>query len=86
MYDILYAENVVKKDIPALPKTMRNRIKTAIEERLVVDPIGFGKPLQYGLKGHRRLRMGDYRIVYRLIPEKQQLMIVAIAHRKDIYE
>lgn len=85
-YRIGYYAAVVEKDIPALPKTMRQRIKKAIEERLTTDPIGFGKPLQYSLKGHRRLRVGDYRVVYRIEEAKRQILIVAIAHRKDVYE
>ncbi len=85
-YSIEYLDTVVEKDIPALPKTMRLRIKTAIEERLTLDPVGFGKPLRYSLKGHRRLRVGDYRIVYRIEPHKHIVLITAIKHRKDIYE
>jgi mRNA interferase RelE/StbE len=49
----------------------------------MIDPVGFGKPLRYSLKGHRRLRVGDYRIVYRI--ENNNVLIVAIKHRKDIY-
>ncbi|MBV8802608.1 MAG: type II toxin-antitoxin system RelE/ParE family toxin [Gammaproteobacteria bacterium] len=85
-YQIEYLEPVVKDDIPALPKTIKITIKKAIEERLITDPIGFGKPLRYSLKGHRRLRVGDYRIVYRIAPEKSVVIIVAIKHRKDVYE
>ena len=85
-YQIEYIETVVKEDIPNLPKTMRNMIKKAIEERLMIDPIGFGKPLRYSLKGHRRLRVGDYRIVFRIEPTKNIVVIIAIKHRKDIYE
>ena len=48
--------------------------------------IGFGKPLRYSLKGHRRLRVSDYRIVYRIEAEKNSVLIIAIKHRKDIYE
>ena len=59
-------------------------IKRAIEERLMADPISFGKPLRYSLKGHRRLRVSDYRIVYRI--EDKQVIILAIKHRKEIYE
>ena len=57
--------------------------KKAIEERLMVDPITFGKPLRYSLKGHRRLRVSDYRVVYRI--ENKSVIIIAIKHRKDIY-
>ncbi len=85
-YRIELQKDVVKNDIPALPKTMRKSIKTAIEERLMLDSIGFGKPLQYSLKGYRRLRVGDYRIVYRIEADEKVVYIVAIKHRKDVYE
>lgn len=86
MYSLEYLESVVKDDIAALPKRFSQSIKRAIEERLVVDPIGFGKPLRYSLSGHRRLRVGDYRIVYRVNDNKKIVTIVAIKHRKDIYD
>ena len=85
-YRIEYLDSVVDEDIPKLPKAMRILIKRAIEERLSIDPIGLGKPLRYSLKGHRRLRVGDYRIVYRVEPKKQTVIIVVIKHRKDVYE
>ncbi len=85
-YCIDYAAVVVKEDIPSLPTTAKTRIKQAIEERLMLDPIGFGKPLRYSLKGHRRLRVGDYRVLYRIAPETHTVHILAIKHRKDIYE
>lgn len=85
-YAIAYLKIVAEKDIPALPKAIRNTIKRAIEERLRMDPVGFGKPLRYSLKGHRRLRVGDYRVVYRIEPEKMVVLVVAIKHRKDVYD
>lgn len=85
-YQIDYLNSVVDEDIPSLPKTMREMIKKAIKERLSIDPIGLGKPLRYSLKGHRRLRVGDYRIVYRVDAEKRIVTIVIIKHRKDVYE
>lgn len=85
-YQISYQEEVVKKHIPDLPYSMRILIKRAIEERLMVDPIGLGKPLRYSLKGHRRLRVGDYRIVYRIEIQTYTVVIIAIKHRKDVYE
>ncbi|MFH1830086.1 MAG: type II toxin-antitoxin system RelE/ParE family toxin [Pseudomonadota bacterium] len=85
-YRIEYLDSVVSEDIPCLPKTIRKLIKRAIEERLAIDPIGLGKPLRYSLKRHRRLRVGDYRIVYRIDHEKRIITIVVIKHRKDVYE
>lgn len=85
-YHIRYLDDVVRKDIPVLPLSAKRLILCAIEERLMVDPVGFGKPLRYSLKGHRRLRVSDYRIVYRIDVESKIVTIVAIKHRKDVYE
>ena len=84
-YVVKFHEIVVKHHIPALPKTMKERIKCAIEERIAFDPISFGKPLRYGLKGYRRNRVGDYRIIYRVEEDTKTILIIAIQHRKDIY-
>lgn len=86
LYQIEYFESVVCDDIPDLSTSAKKIIKKAIEERLMVDPIGFGKPLRYSLKGHRRLRVSDYRIVYRIEPDNHVVIIIAIKHRKNVYE
>lgn len=85
-YIIKYLDVVVKEDIPNLQLPIRSMIKKAIEERLMIDPVGFGKPLRYSLKGHRRLRVSDYRIVYRIDPDVNTVIIVSIKHRKDVYD
>lgn len=86
VYEVEYLNSVLQEDIPELPKKIKATIKKAIEERLMTDPIGFGKPLRYSLKGHRRLRVGDYRIVYRIDPDLIKVIVIAIKHRKDVYE
>lgn len=85
-YQIRYLEEVVRKHIPDLPSGARSLIKRAIEDRLTIDPVGFGKPLRYSLKGHRRLRVGDYRVVFRIDPHTRTVIIIAIKHRKDVYD
>ena len=85
-YQISYLDPVVREDIPALPNRARSLIQSAIEERLEVDPIGYGKPLRYSLRGHRRLRVSDYRIVYRIEEDTHTVLIIAIKHRKDVYD
>ncbi len=85
-YTIEYLAQVVEQDIPALPKKIRDTIRQAIETRLMADPIRFGKPLQYSLKGHRRLRVGHYRVVYRIHYKHYLVTVIAIKHRKEVYE
>jgi len=83
---IEYLDTVVADDIPALPKTIRQLVKRAIETRLTADPISPGKPLRYSFVGHRRIRVGDYRIVYRVDAKKPTVTIVLIKHRKDVFK
>lgn len=85
-YSIDYLRQVVHEDIPLLPKKIKEGIRRAIETRLTVDPIGFGKPLQYSLKGHRRLRVGHYRIIYKIDATDRVVTIIAIKHRKCVYQ
>jgi mRNA-degrading endonuclease RelE of RelBE toxin-antitoxin system len=85
-YQISYLDVVVREDIPSLPKRTRELIQSAIEQRLEVDPIGYGRPLRYSLRNHRRLRVSDYRIVYRIEENMHTVLIVAIKHRKDVYD
>ena len=84
-FKIEYLASVVADDIPRVAKGDRRRIRQAIEDKLGRDPVAFGKPLQYSLKGCRRLRVGDYRIVF-FIESNHTVVIVKIGHRKDVYE
>jgi len=88
-YTVRYLEEVSQKHIPHIPQLplrAKSLIKRAIEERLMIDPIGFGKPLRYSLKGHRRLRVSDYRVVYRIEEKTNTVLIIAIKHRRDVYD
>ncbi len=83
-FAIHYQEEVVCNDIPRLSKTSKERIKSAIEEKLTTSPEQFGKPLRRSLKGYRRLRVGDYRIIFRI--EETTVKIFAVQHRSRVYE
>lgn len=84
LFEISYHPDVVKEDIPALPKKERNQIKRAIEEKLTTHPETFGKPLRRSLRGYRKLRVGEYRVIFRI--EGQLVKIFAIANRSVVYK
>jgi mRNA-degrading endonuclease RelE of RelBE toxin-antitoxin system len=84
-YQIFYLEDVVGQHIPHIPPSAQLLIKRAIDERLAIDPLGFGRPMRYSLKGYRRLRVSDFRIIYRIDPDEKVIVIVAIKNRKDVY-
>jgi mRNA interferase RelE/StbE len=83
-FSLHYHQKVVCDDIPTLPKREKTRMQKAIQEKLTTHPEVFGKPLRRSLKGYRRLRVGDYRVVFRI--EKNSLKIFAIGHRSVVYE
>lgn len=70
-------------DIARLPATIKERLKTAIRDRLMTEPALYGKPLRANLKGYWKLRVGDYRIVY--VIQGDEVVIYAVYHRKEAY-
>ena len=84
LYRLRYHPDVKKKDLSKLNRTIQKRIKTAIEQRLLIAPERYSEPLRRTLKGYRKLRVGDYRIVLKLASE--DILILGICHRKDVYE
>ena len=86
MFNIVYLPEVVDKQIPKLTLPVGRKIKKAIEKKLMIDPVAYGKPLRFSLKGLRRLRVGNYRVIYKIDEGKEIVIIVRIAHRKEVYE
>lgn len=70
--------------IRKLDPQVRNRIRKATET-LADDPLR-GKPLQMDLKGLRSWCTGDFRIVYRVIEDRIEILVVAVGHRRDVYD
>jgi mRNA interferase RelE/StbE len=85
-YSIRYASSVIDEDIPSLSKSARTLIQKAVESRLAHEPIHYGKPLRYSLSGHRRIRVSNYRIIYRVDEAAKTVYVVAIKHRKEAYD
>jgi mRNA interferase RelE/StbE len=63
---------------------MRERIRRAIESRLMTAPQEYGLPLRKSLRGYWKLRVGDYRVVFKV--EGEVIYVLGIRHRKNIYE
>ncbi len=82
-YQVLYHPEI-QSDIAGLPKNMKERIRKAIEQRLGTDPLRYGIPLRRSLHGYRKLRTGDYRIIFKI--EQETVVILKIGHRKEVYQ
>lgn len=79
-----YHEDVAAHDIPALSEEWRARIRRAIEERLATQPEIYGKPLRRSLRGYRKLRVSDWRVIFRI--EATVVKIFVIQHRSSVYK
>ena len=67
-------------------KANRLRIAGAIE-LLSVDPRPPGaKMLRGGEHGRWRVRVGDYRIVYAIEDNRLLVLILRVAHRREVYD
>ena len=83
-FEIIYHPLVVGDDIPKLSIGWKTKIQKKIEERLTTHPETYGKPLRRSLKGYRKLRVGDYRVIFLL--EKNTIKILVIQHRSVVYD
>jgi mRNA interferase RelE/StbE len=63
---------------------MRERIRRAIESRLMTAPQEYGLPLRKSLGGYWKLRVGDYRVVFKV--EGEVVSVLGIRHLKNIYD
>ena len=49
------------------------------------DPTGFDTIPVVTRPGHRRLRVGDYRVIYRIEQGELVVMVVRVGHRANVY-
>ena len=82
-FNIKYHPEVKSEDIPRLSSNIAVRIENAIKSRLMINPIKYGFYLRGTLNGYRKLRVGDWRIIYRIVDK--EIRIIAIGNRKDVY-
>jgi mRNA interferase RelE/StbE len=65
-----------------LPPETKPRIDHAMDG-LTEDPRGTAQKLAAG-EGYR-IRVGDYRIVFRIDDDAQEVLVARIKHRRDVY-
>lgn len=71
------------KEIQQLPKPDRQRIIAAIDQ-LAENP-HVGKLLKGDYSGLRRIRVGDYRAIYEINEGVVLVLVLRVAHRKEVY-
>ncbi len=74
-------------ELKRLGRTGQQRIVRFLEERVAgaTNPRDWGKALTGDKIGLWRYRVGDYRVLCRIDDDRSSVLILRIAHRKDIY-
>jgi mRNA-degrading endonuclease RelE of RelBE toxin-antitoxin system len=77
-------EQDAQDEVAALPLTMRARFDDVVTRLEAWPKVSGAKALRGTWKGHYRIRMGDWRVIFKLV--KPDLIVVRVAHRSTIYE
>ena len=88
-FRINYSEEVLKKDLSFIEGKQVKKILVKIDKILSSTPKEYGnsiRTLKGNLEGLFRLRVGDYRVIYKIFEESNGVLILKTGHRKDIYK
>lgn len=83
MWHIKIHRLVIEEDFKRVPASGQKRILQAIHKKLTLDPQSYGKPLVGEFSGYFRLRVEDYRVVYRVIKEEILVLVIKVGIRRD---
>jgi len=83
-YKIVFANNV-KKDVKKIPVSLLKNIKANIDELANFPSISNFKRLYSCSLADYRLRVGDYRILFDVDYKNNEIVILKIGHRKEVY-
>ena len=81
-------DDTAAKELRKLDRQAQSDILRYFRERIATDedPRRFGKPLSGDLAELWRYRMRDYRMICNIEDDKLIVLVVRVAHRKDVYE
>lgn len=83
-YQIEFLRSAIK-ELRSLPKDVQVRIGRAIDG-LGSDPRPSGAKTLQGDGKRLRIRIGDYRVIYRLEDDRLVVLVVKVGHRREIYK
>ena len=78
-------ENKALAELATLPKKIQRQIANKIDQ-LATNPRPSGCKMLQKHKSLYRIRSGDYRMVYQIREKQVLILVVRIAHRKDVYK
>lgn len=80
-FEIVYKRSV-EKDLAKLGKIETRRVFDKIEKDLATHPDAY-PALRGQFAGLRKLRVGDYRVIFAILGE--QVLVLRVGHRREVY-
>jgi mRNA-degrading endonuclease RelE of RelBE toxin-antitoxin system len=89
-FEIKFTEDA-KADIANLDGSIKAHLKKALVKKLAVDPQSYGTSLRAPLVGYYKHEFAGHRIIYRIYPDRKQVVVCALGVRKqgdaaDVYQ
>lgn len=84
-YYKIYFKKSAEKELRSLDKKLITRIINLIDE-LSDNPIPINSRKLVGSERTYRVRVGEYRVIYTIDHELNNIEIQKIAHRKEVYK
>ncbi len=82
-YSLEFTKSALK-ELQSLDRKTQLRVAARTTE-VGADPFGAAAKKLKWMPDHFRVRVGDYRIVYRVDGERVVVVIVRIGHRREVY-
>ena len=74
---------VFKEDFKKVPPSDQQEIVRQVRKKLTVAPEDYGEPLRGNYKNYWKLRVGDYRVIYRIEKQRVSVKVIKIGVRRD---
>ena len=79
-----------KQEVASLDGSIRKRLKKVLEDKIAMEPFGYGTPLRGELAGYWKHVFAAHRVIYRIYDDRQLVVVCAVGKRQgehvsDVY-
>lgn len=83
MWQIKIHRLVLEEDFKKIPPFDQKQILRVIQKKISADPEAYGNSLRGEFSGYWRLRIGDYRVVYKIFKNEVLVYVIKVGIRRD---
>ena len=83
MWTVLIHPRVLAEDLKRFDPPVQRQLIRTLRKRLSIDPKSYGEPMRGELAGLWKLRVGEYRVVYRMVEKRIEVLVLKVGIRRD---